>query len=164
MITFKRLIPFVALAGIMAGTLTACAPTISRQGYLVSDVDPSKDIKVGEDTQTSVRTKLGSPSLTASFEPGIWYYIDQTSRKMTYKKSEVTNRKVTVIEFDKSSQVVKEVKTLTLADGRAVDFNQAKTPTRGRELTALEQILGNVGRQTITNEEDSNPGGQRRRE
>lgn len=153
----------LSLAVLLGLSAAACAPTMSRQGYLAIEADPAKDIKVGEDTQTSVRTKFGSPSQVATYDPGIWYYISQSNMKMTYKPTTVTARSVTVVEFDRDTQVVKEVRNLTLADGRDFALNPNKTPTRGRELTALEQILGNVGRQTIVNEEDQ-LGGQRRRE
>lgn len=156
----------LACAALAVSTLalSACAPSVARQGYLAIEANPATDIKVGEDTQTSVRTKFGSPSQVATFDPGVWYYVTQTTQKMTYKPAVVTSRTVTVVEFDKDTQAVKTVKTLNLADGREIAINPNKTPTRGRELTAIEQILGNVGRQTITNDEDTNPGGQRRRE
>jgi len=156
----------LACAALAVSTLalSACAPSVARQGYLAIEANPATDIKVGEDTQTSVRTKFGSPSQVASFDTSVWYYITQTTQKMTYKPAVITSRTVTVVEFDKDSQAVKTVKTLNLADGRDIAINPNKTPTRGRELTAIEQILGNVGRQTITNDEDTNPGGQRRRE
>lgn len=158
-----RLFSLTATA-LLALSLSACAPTLSRQGYLAIEADPAKEIKVGEDTQTSVRTKFGSPSQVATFDSSVWYYVNQTTQKMTYKSAKVVARNVTVVEFDKTTQAVASVKTLSLADGREIALNPNTTPTRGRELTALEQILGNVGRQTIMNNEDDNPGGQRRRE
>ncbi|MFT3996306.1 MAG: outer membrane protein assembly factor BamE [Asticcacaulis sp.] len=163
MIKPSTLLALATLAA-AATTLSACAPSVARQGYLAIEANPATDIKVGEDTQTSVRTKFGSPSQVATFDPSVWYYITQTTQKMTYKPAVITSRTVTVVEFDKDNQSVKAIRTLNLADGRDIAINPNKTPTRGRELTALEQILGNVGRQTLTNDEDSNPGGQRRRE
>jgi hypothetical protein len=56
------------------------------------------------------------------------------------------------------------VKTLSLADGRVLTPNPNKTPTRGRSLTALEQILGTVGHQRLDNSQDTNPGNNRRRD
>ncbi|MDC7681887.1 outer membrane protein assembly factor BamE [Asticcacaulis sp. BYS171W] len=154
----------IAAVSALAVSMSACAPSLSRQGYLAIEANPATEIKVGEDTQTSVKTKFGSPSQVATYDPNIWYYITQTTQKMTYKPATITSRVVTIVEFDKESQKVAAVKNLSLADSREIALNPNKTPTRGRELTALEQILGNVGRQTITNEEDTNPGGQRRRE
>ena len=84
--------------------------------------------------------------------------------KMTYKQPRVTARAVTVVNFDTGTQTVTAVKTLSLADGRVITPNGDKTPTRGRSLTALEQMLGTVGHQRLTNDEDRNPGNNRRRE
>lgn len=143
--------------------LSACAPTVSNSGYLAFDAKPSTDIKVG-DNRATVLDKLGEPSQTATYKPTEWYYINQTSMKMTYKQPKVTARDVTIINFDPSGETVTEVKTLTLADGRDLTPNPNKTPTRGRSLTALEQILGTVGQQRIDNSSETNPGNRRRRE
>ena len=148
------LLSIVSVAG-----LSACAPTISHHGYMAVDAAPSKDIKAGDDIAV-VQDKLGSPSQTSTFQPNIWYYIDQTNQKMTYKPNVVIQRQVTVIVFDKDMKKVASVKTLALADGIDISPNPNETPTRGRSLTALEQILGTVGRQRIAREEDQNPGSQ----
>jgi outer membrane protein assembly factor BamE (lipoprotein component of BamABCDE complex) len=142
--------------------LSACAPVASHRGYIAFEADPAKDVKVG-DSQSSVQEKLGSPSQTASFDPNVWYYIDQMSERMTYKASKTVASKVVVIEFDKTSHVVTKVTSLGLADTRTIAPNSRITPTRGRSMTALEQVLGTVGRQTLP-EDQENPGGQRRRE
>jgi outer membrane protein assembly factor BamE (lipoprotein component of BamABCDE complex) len=157
---FKAGVLLILGFGLMLG---ACAPTVSQQGYLAIEANPATDIKVGDEIN-AVRTKFGSPSQVGTFDPNVWYYVYQVTQKMTYKRPEVTARNVTVVRFDKDTQKVAKVEVLTLADGREFAINQNKTPTRGRELTALEQLLGNVGRQTLTNEEDQTPSGQRRRE
>ena len=144
-------------------SLSACAPTLTHHGYLAFDAKPSTDIKVG-DTQETVLDKLGAPSQTSVYDPSEWYYVDQVSMKMTYKQSHVTARSVTIVDFDKSNQTVAAVRTLSLADGRELTPNPNKTPTRGRSLTALEQMLGTVGHQRISNDKDSDPGNQHRRD
>ncbi|ESQ82892.1 hypothetical protein AEAC466_15390 [Asticcacaulis sp. AC466] len=155
----------LVIAGVSALALMvqACAPTMTHHGYLSHDAKPSTDIKVG-DTQAVVLDKLGAPSQTSIYNPSEWYYIDQTSMKMTYKQSRVTSRSVTVVNFDTGTQTVTAVKTLSLADGRDLTPNPNKTPTRGRSLTALEQVLGTVGHQRLSNDQDRNPGNNRRRE
>ncbi len=144
-------------------SLSACAPTLSHHGYLAYDAKPATDIKVG-DTKESVLDRLGQPSQTSVYDPTEWYYIDQVSMKMTYKMPKVTSRSVTVVDFDKSNDTVKTVRTLSLADGRDLKPNAATTPTRGRQLTALEQMLGTVGRQRIDNGRDQDPGNQHRKD
>ncbi len=154
----------LALCGALSVlSLSACAPTLSHHGYLAYDAKPQTDIKVG-DTKESVLDRLGQPSQTSVYDPTEWYYIDQVSMKMTYKMPHVTSRSVTVVDFDKGSDTVKAVRTLSLADGRDLTPNPNKTPTRGRSLTALEQMLGTVGRQRIDNSKDQDPGNQHRRD
>ena len=154
----------LALCGAaFALSLSACAPTLSHHGYLAYDAKPQTDIKVG-DTKESVLDRLGQPSQTSVYDPTEWYYIDQVSMKMTYKMPRVTSRNVTVVDFDKSTDTVKAVRTLALADGRNLTPNPAKTPTRGRSLTALEQMLGTVGRHRIDKSRDQYPGNQHRRD
>ena len=51
---------------------------------------------------------------------------------------------------------------MTLKDGKVIAYNGRETPTRGRELTILEQLLGNVGRGgMLPNRDDEGAPGQR---
>ncbi len=161
-LSFKAITGFAALAG-LAAFASACAPTMTHHGYLAFDGNPATEIKVG-DSQAAVLDKFGAPSQTSVFDAQEWYYIDQMSMKMTYKQPHVTARSVTVVDFDPATQNVTKVQVLSLADGRALTPDPHKTPTRGRSLTALEQVLGTVGHQRIDNSADSDPGHQRRRE
>jgi outer membrane protein assembly factor BamE (lipoprotein component of BamABCDE complex) len=146
----KALILSVALAG-----LSACAPVVARQGFQVQDIAP-KDVKVGEDTKSTVLTKLGSPSAQSTFEPNVWYYISQTNETYTYHRPQVSAREVTVVTFDKTTEQVTKVDTLALKDGRRLAYNNRETPTRGRELSILEQLLGTVGKGLNLPSDDQN--------
>jgi len=157
------LIKSCALLGVSVAALGACAPTMTHHGYLAYDARPSTDIKVG-DSEATVLDKLGQPSQRGTYDPSEWYYIDQVSMKMTYKKPRVTQRSVTIIDFDKGAKIVSNVQTLSLADGRELTPNPNQTPTRGRSLTAIEQLLGTVGHQQLTQGQDSDPGNQHRHE
>lgn len=141
--------------------LSACTPLASRNGYLVVDANP-KDVKPGEDTRTSVLSRLGSPSAMSTFDSQTWYYVSQTQARVTYHAPQITSRQVVAISFDKASEKVTEVKTLGLRDGKVVAINGRETPTRGRELTIVEQLLGTVGRQMLPIDQSQTvPGGRR---
>jgi outer membrane protein assembly factor BamE (lipoprotein component of BamABCDE complex) len=153
----RGLLALTAIA-VLGAASSGCAPVVARQGFQVQDSSP-RDVKVGEDNKSSVLAKLGSPSAVSTFEPNIWYYISQTAETYTYHKPQVSARDVTVITFDKSSDQVTKVDTLALKDGKRMAYSRRETPTRGRELTALEQLLGNIGRQTMPqSDQDSVPG------
>lgn len=130
----------------------ACAPVKSHHGYLVDDLKP-EEITVGMDTKSTVMSRLGSPSTTSTFEKHIWYYMHAEREQYAFKKGEIKDRLVTEITFD-NSDVVTNIKTYDLADGRHIDFDNAKTPTRGRELNIFEQIFGNIGRGSLPTNSD----------
>ena len=69
-------------------------------------------------------------------------------------------RNVTAIAFDKESEQVKSVNNYTLKDGKVIAYNTRETPTRGREITVLEQMLGAVGHSGILprSDDDGVPG------
>jgi len=73
----------------------------------------------------------------------------------------VSQRSVTEITFDKADGKVAAVRTLGLEDGRQVAMERRETPTRGRQLTILEQLLGNVGRGQLPRTEEDVPGQRR---
>ena len=54
-----------------------------------------------------------------------------------------------MIAFDETG-VVAEITSLSLAEARAIELADEETPTRGRELSLLEQLFGNIGRPTPT--------------
>ena len=58
---------------------------------------------------------------------------------------EEVERKVVVIRFDQTD-MVEEIAEYTLEDGIVVDFVERRTPTRGKDLSLLGEIFGNIGR------------------
>ena len=150
------------IAALSAAALTsACAPTVGQNGFQAIDTKPT-DIVAGTDTKQTVLARLGSPSTTSTFErDNVWYYISQVTEKYTYNRPQVTQRTVTEITFDDAGQVA-EVRTLGLDDGERVAMNDRETPTRGRQLTILEQLLGNIGRGQLPRTDEDEPGQPRR--
>jgi len=149
------------LVAALALAASACAPVVGRHGFQPIDVKP-QDIKVGTDDKTTVLAQLGSPSATSTFEKdNVWYYISQQTEKYTYNLPQVSSRTVTAITFAEADGKVAEVRQLGLDDGQDVAMNGRETPTRGRELTILEQLLGNIGRGQLPNTERDVPGQRR---
>lgn len=153
-----RRIAALALSSVIL--LGACTPITSYQGFQAVEANP-KDVKVGVDSKETVMDRLGSPSAVATFDPNTWFYISQISDQMAFHKADVRKRDIVAINFNKSDDKVLGVNTYTLKDGHIVAFNRRATPTRGRELSIIEQILGNIGNGQILPQEDINPGSQR---
>jgi outer membrane protein assembly factor BamE (lipoprotein component of BamABCDE complex) len=141
----KSVVALVFAAACAAGA-AGCTPVTAYNGFQAREEKPA-DVKVGEDTKSTVLTKLGTPSQVATFEPNIWFYISQVTDKYAYYNPRMKSRDVVAITFGPDEKV-KEVKALTLKNGYQVAYSKRETPTRGRELTVLEQLLGNVGRGT----------------
>jgi outer membrane protein assembly factor BamE (lipoprotein component of BamABCDE complex) len=135
---------FAAISVSLLAT-AACTPITTYSGFQAIEANP-KDVKVGEDTKSTVRGRLGSPSATSTFDPNVWFYIDQVKETVAFRKPVTTRRDITAIKFDKDSEQVVSVDQLSLKDGKVIAFNGRETPTRGRELTIMEQLIGSVGR------------------
>ncbi len=149
------------IAALSAAALTAaCAPVVGQNGFQAVDARPT-DIVAGTDTRETVLTKLGTPSTTSTFESdSIWYYMSQVTEKYTYNRPQVTQRSITEITFNDAGQVA-AVRTLGLDDGQRIAMNDRETPTRGRQLTIIEQLLGNVARGQLPRTEEDIPGQRR---
>jgi outer membrane protein assembly factor BamE (lipoprotein component of BamABCDE complex) len=151
-----RINSILALALISSG-IASCAPTNSYQGFQAIEAAPS-DVKVGTDSRSTVLAKLGSPTEVSTFDKNTWFYISQISNRVGFYKPRVSRRDVVAIAFDQGSQEVVAVNTFSLKDGRVIAFNNRETPTRGREMTVLEQLLGSLSAASALPPEDPTPG------
>jgi outer membrane protein assembly factor BamE (lipoprotein component of BamABCDE complex) len=153
----RRLLFSASVAAGIAGALAACAPLRTTSGYQAIDHQP-KEMKVGMDTKSTVLDQLGSPSAQGTFDANVWYYVSQNASQIGFHNPRITKRSVVAITFNKADEKVIKIDTYSLKDGHIVAYNGRETPTRGRELSGLEQLLGNVGRGTMLPEQQDNPG------
>ena len=139
----------LVLATMIGGGLSGCAAEVKSHGYAPDDVLLA-EITAGEDTRGSVRRKIGRPSSTGVFTKAGWYYVATTVEHYMYYEPKVTDRRVVAVRFD-ANDVVAGVNVYGIDDGRVIDLQTRTTPTFGRELTILQQLLGNLG--TLTGEQ-----------
>jgi len=128
----------------LAGPLSGCAPVIESHGY-APDEALLADVAVGQDTRGSVRRKIGRPGTTGLLGDQGWYYVSTKIEKYTYHEPKVIDRRVVAIEFD-NNEVVSSINSYGLENGRVIDLQTRTTPTHGRQLTILQQLLGNLGK------------------
>lgn len=149
----------VALA---LGTAAACAPVSTYSGFRPERNDVElPDPQVGVDTRATVQQRFGSPSTTAVFDQTAWYYVSSVQQRIAFYTPDTTDRRVMVVRFD--GDVVSSVEKFGLERGRMVNYSSEETPTRGRELGIIEQLLGNVGANPIRTEQDEEGGPRSRR-
>jgi len=128
---------------VFAGLVASCAPIIKNHGY-APVAEEVAQIQVGKDTRGSVRRKIGRPGGTGVFRDDGWFYVSTRIENYTYNEPRVIDRRVVAIMFD-PNDIVTSVKEYGVEDGRIIDLETNITPTYGRELTILEQVLGNIG-------------------
>lgn len=130
----KRLVLFAACVA-----LTGCTPVVSQRGYL-ENLDAEAGIAVGADTKATIEQKLGDPSVQAAFNADAWYYISSTEKQVAFFTPTIESRHILAVYFDKEGKVT-DMKHYGLEDGHVVAFESRTTPTRGRELTFLQQLF-----------------------
>ena len=133
------------VAGALAlGLISACERIVEQHGYAPGPAELAQ-IRVGQDTRASVRQKIGRPSTTGIFLPDRWYYVASEVENYLFFAPQVASRRVVAVRFDEADRVA-SVNEYGLEDGRVIDLETRTTPTLGRELTILQQLLGNLGR------------------
>ena len=129
--------------------LSGCNPVLRTHGYVPTEAAKPQAVEPGSDTKSSVLARLGNPSVKGTFDEDIdtdtWYYMNQVRQSFAYLRPLVEERSITAISFNSDGQVEK-VAEYGIEDGYYVNIVDRKTPTRGRELSVLEQIFGSVGR------------------
>lgn len=132
-------------ASVLALSVTACNPTLRNHGYVSVDGSKPQQVEPEVDTKATVLARLGNPSSKGTFELDTWYYISSTRERLAYLRPAIRYRQITAVVFNDDGQV-QAVAEYGLEDGRIVNFVGRETPTRGRELSVLEQIFGTIGR------------------
>jgi outer membrane protein assembly factor BamE (lipoprotein component of BamABCDE complex) len=94
------------------------------------------------------------------FDQTAWYYVSFVQSRVAFYAPRITERRVMVVRFD--GDMVAAVEKYGLERGRIVSYDPNITPTRGRELGVLEQLLGNIG-QTPPIPTEEEQGGRRDR-
>lgn len=125
-------------------SLPACGNNVQVHGNL-PDPELVAELRPGADRRQDVAELLGSPSTVSTFDDSRWYYIGQKTSQFAFMRSEVLERSILVVSFDGSGRVDR-TRTYTLEDGQDIDPVSRITPTEGRDLTLLQQLLGNIGR------------------
>jgi outer membrane protein assembly factor BamE (lipoprotein component of BamABCDE complex) len=151
--TLRALILPVSVA---ATGLSACAPTVDQRGNL-PEPDKLAQIHPGTTTREQVGKILGTPSSTGVFDDKNWYYISRRIKQVSFFDPDVLDQQVYIVNFD-AAGVVRGLDHKDLKDGRDIEPAPGATPAPGRELTFLEQVLGNIGRFNKGGSSSAEPG------
>lgn len=144
---------------------TGCNPILRTHGYVPTADAKPQEINPSSDTKASVLAALGSPSIEGTFDEEVeqdtWYYVNQVRERYAYLRPQIQEQTITAISFNADGQVT-EVAEYGIEDRRVVNYENRETPTRGRELSVLEQVFGTIGRiptDRIGGDQQNAPGG-----
>ncbi len=112
---------------------------VLNQGYIV-DEQTIQLVPVGS-SREQVLTALGTPSTKATFDNEVFYYISQKRvRPVAFLNPRIVDQRVLAIYFGPDDTVT-QIANYGLQNGRLFDFISRTTPTGGKDVSFLGQIL-----------------------
>jgi outer membrane protein assembly factor BamE (lipoprotein component of BamABCDE complex) len=139
----RILVLFATTAGAVA--IAGCSPSVEQRGNLPSP-DKMSEIHAGSTTKEEVTKILGTPSSVSIFNNDkSWYYISRRTAQTAFFTPDVLDQQVYIVSFDDQG-VVKAVDHKELQDAKEISPVARATPAPGRELSFLEQLIGNLGK------------------
>ncbi|MBI1216269.1 MAG: outer membrane protein assembly factor BamE [Alphaproteobacteria bacterium] len=138
--------PLKASLAALALCLTAsgCSPMVSAHGNMLTPAKLSQ-VTPMTSTRADVEQAWGPPTLVPAFDPNTWYYVGEVDKRTGIFAPKVDKRTVVKVTFDGSDMVtdVSEVDPKLAEDVTPVSRT---TPSAGKEYTAVQQFLGNLGK------------------
>jgi outer membrane protein assembly factor BamE (lipoprotein component of BamABCDE complex) len=127
-----------------ATTLAGCGLSIREHRGYVMDEQLTSGIQVGTDNKQSVERTLGRPSFTGTFEQNDWYYVSRDTRAFAFRNPRVIDQTVLHVRFDQAGNVaaVNQTDETLIA---AINPNNDRTPTLGRDRSFFEELFNNIG-------------------
>ncbi len=137
--------PFLSTALIVCViALGACSPKVAQRGVM-PDIDAIASIVPQESSKSDVERRLGSPSSINMFGEETWMYIGETTETVAFLERTVNERSVLIVSFDEKG-IVQDIQAHGLDVAREVEPIERTTPTVGKNLTVIEQLMGNLNR------------------
>ena len=132
--------------------MSGCASQMDSRG---NSPDPKlvKSIKPGVHKRQDVERHLGAPSTITAFDSEVCHYISGKIKSVAFFKPKLMKRKILTIKFNKDG-IVQNIYETDTTKQKEILFVERETPTKGKELTFIQQIIGNVGKYSNTSGED----------
>lgn len=137
------MIPIRSLVVVLTLLVTACVPVYKQHGYVPPEQDLAQ-IVVGQTSRDQLAELIGRPTSQGLLEGGGWYYVGSRWRNYGALRPQEVSREVVAISFAPGGTVA-NVERFGLRDGRVVTLSRRVTDTGVQSVSAIRQILGNVG-------------------
>lgn len=134
----------------------ACSPITTYHGFNASE-KLRESARNHSLTLKEVEYRFGPASLRDSYDDKeMLYYISYIKEQYGVFSPEIVDRKITVLEF--SNGILGDMREYALKDGIAISIDSDKTPSYGKELNIVQQMLSNVGRFNANSSQNRNDG------
>src|SRR6185295_17158399 len=81
---------------------------------------------------------------TATFGDPTWYYISTEQERYAFFQPDVTKRSILAVQFSEDGKVA-DIRNYGIEDGQVIALVDRETPSRGKEMSFLQQMFGNMG-------------------
>jgi outer membrane protein assembly factor BamE (lipoprotein component of BamABCDE complex) len=152
----SRMLGLGCLAMLLVAPVAGCGAQIDRHGHVFMDVD-LQQVQPGM-SKDQVKLALGSPDTTGTINGDAYYYISTTQKSYAFFKPWEIDRVVVAVYFDKN-QTVQQVAHYGLQDGVVVNYAKDETPARGKDLSMVDQLLGNLSQRKMFKDQKASGNG-----
>lgn len=133
---------------LITASLAACNSGESFTRGQVITSQQLEQVPVGS-SREHVLLALGTPTTTGLADGEALYYISQTSsRSFAFQRPAVKDRRILVVYLDDKNEV-REIAEYGLKDGKVFNYLTRRTPTGGKDLAFISQVLGGLMRPTL---------------
>ena len=143
------------LAAALALALSACTPSVVTHGNMLSQ-SKLKQVTPGS-TRVDVQSYWGPPTTVAPFDNNTWYYIGETDSQEGIFAPEVDKRQMVKVTFDATDHVT-DVAIIDNKLAKNIDPVGRITPTAGKQYTAAQQFIGDLGKFNKADQKPKGPG------
>lgn len=129
----------LALTLVIAG----CVPIYRHHGYIPPEEDLAQ-VVVGQTTQMELDGLIGRPSSQGLLAGSGWYYVGSRWRHYGPTRPQEISREIVAVSFAEDGTVA-NVERFGLEQGRIVVLSRRVTDSGVTSISAIRQILGNIG-------------------
>ncbi len=156
-VQFRRRLPLLSAIALSVLVTAACTPIVATRANLLSETKQPQ-VQPATSTRADVQQLWGPPTTVAPFDSKVWYYIGETTAQKGIFEPEVTKRQMVRVTFA-DDDTVEQIAAIDPKDGREIAFVDRKTSTAGKEFTAFQQFVGNLGKFNTDNVGANRPEG-----
>lgn len=137
----RYLIPIGVLCILLVGCVGT--PFYKYHGYIPKQKELDA-LVINVDSKVSVEDAIGVPQSTALIHDNVWYYVASRWETKGYSKPRPIVRRIAALSFD-DNDVLQNIETFRLADGRVIPLTQRVTATSVQETNLFREMAKSFG-------------------